>query len=661
MRNSEKIISQELSESLRSETLNSSSLANLSIETIISDHENAELDIGFSKLGKKTMKRKMKQKLKEEEEQKTLFKDLNHKERLLVLNGHTLLCIIYSALNICKSNIQLTDLIRFIREGHLSYFKCKNLLPEDHIEEGVPLSFQEHHNYSMINYETLRAQVTNFTKIMPDLSTSIRLPDILKLCQRYAEEMRLPKDFLKQVQRLIIFFPPVMPYQKDSSLIPNYEGRAMAFIIFALKLLFGLDDYREEEMSNAARNVNEALKTNNKKERLFVYKDWMNFIEYRQVVLEKFYYPTLFHPDYSNDKPFLAFNAMLASIEPTTKNLESQIITTRQKHRMTNKMQTKQQLLKQKQSYPQLDEKSLISFQSSFLPLSDNFQRVILFDPALSVSEDFTEQLCDPYLRPKVFVESCKSLGVELQTKISTIPKSFFLTKPQLIVGYLHKEVFELGIMTEADWRKDLEKRIGIESKLNKKEELTFHKNWLKETIEKRRGRRSLIKTKKAKKSCNRSRDNETQPQTFEEKNILSDSEDDDDDSLSDSDEILFDQSIDPELQELLHEKSSEFEKLTLITPDFNVWQLSFQIIQSNLKGSDEEMEKLPQNFRWLLNFGASILHQEPKTLYYQVLSIEHQYMHILEPVELMENIITYQDKSLKNFQKIIRKFEQEW
>lgn len=39
--------------------------------------------------------------------------------------------------------------------------------------------------------------------------------------------------------------------------LPNWEGRAMAHIIIALKLIFGVDDATEHRNSRVARRINE--------------------------------------------------------------------------------------------------------------------------------------------------------------------------------------------------------------------------------------------------------------------------------------------------------------------------------------------------------------------------------------------------------------------
>lgn len=56
-------------------------------------------------------------------------------------------------------------------------------------------------------------------------------------------------------ERLVALSPPKMKFC-DKSCIPNYEGRAMAFIIVVLKILLGLDGITEYEISNVADKIN---------------------------------------------------------------------------------------------------------------------------------------------------------------------------------------------------------------------------------------------------------------------------------------------------------------------------------------------------------------------------------------------------------------------
>lgn len=45
----------------------------------------------------------------------------------------------------------------------------------------------------------------------------------------------------------------------EQNFIPNYEGRAMAFIIVIMKILFGLDGITEFEISRVAEKINKLV------------------------------------------------------------------------------------------------------------------------------------------------------------------------------------------------------------------------------------------------------------------------------------------------------------------------------------------------------------------------------------------------------------------
>lgn len=80
--------------------------------------------------------------------------------------------------------------------------------------------------------------------------------------------------------------------------IPNWEGRALAFIIVALKMLFGLDDSTEKYQSKCASKVNQILTEERDRsdasepiKTLFVWQDWVEFIEFRNSFVAQHYFP----------------------------------------------------------------------------------------------------------------------------------------------------------------------------------------------------------------------------------------------------------------------------------------------------------------------------------------------------------------------------------
>lgn len=63
-------------------------------------------------------------------------------------------------------------------------------------------------------------------------------------------------------ERLIALSPPKMSFDRTKSCMPNYEGRAISFIIVVLKILLGLDGITEYQISRVAEKINRYVKRN---------------------------------------------------------------------------------------------------------------------------------------------------------------------------------------------------------------------------------------------------------------------------------------------------------------------------------------------------------------------------------------------------------------
>lgn len=111
--------------------------------------------------------------------------------------------------------------------------------------------------------------------------------------------------FAEFVLVLISRSPPVMRIEKKTTVIPNIEGRTVSFIIFALKLLFGLDGVAEEKLSRIVEKVNAQ---GNHKKSLFNFSKWLEYIEYRKAVIKEEHYPAQYTTkQYKNTPLFLDF------------------------------------------------------------------------------------------------------------------------------------------------------------------------------------------------------------------------------------------------------------------------------------------------------------------------------------------------------------------
>lgn len=199
--------------------------------------------------------------------------------------------ILYLALNQIGDDIQAGDMIRYIREGHLTFTKVTKFFPDN-------VKNQKHqNNFNISNsvapsHEFLRFGAENQAHL---LHVDLKQPNFHRLTKRYVEELSLPEEVHKMLETLLMLCPPEMKLRSKRGYrkFPNYEGRAIAMVLFAVKLIFGLDDKRETELSESAQKLNgkfNELKIDRK--RLFVWTDWMRFIEMRNLILAQCHYPT---------------------------------------------------------------------------------------------------------------------------------------------------------------------------------------------------------------------------------------------------------------------------------------------------------------------------------------------------------------------------------
>lgn len=219
-------------------------------------------------------------------------------DKLEALDSNVLLGIICLALNLTQDPMQCSDVIRLMREGHLSYHNIRHFLPENVKKEGQS-NFEALNRRGVFNHQTIRNMCG---KLFRD-TTIPRLirPDLVALVHRYVDELQLPVELKIYVEKLIAYHPPRMELTQEkvsvgwhktpAHVMPNYEARVISYIILALKMFFGLDDNREVKISNAAREINKQLPENSELH-LFVVEDWLKMLKCRQLVVEKHHLPS---------------------------------------------------------------------------------------------------------------------------------------------------------------------------------------------------------------------------------------------------------------------------------------------------------------------------------------------------------------------------------
>nr|CAD7447938.1 unnamed protein product [Timema bartmani] len=188
------------------------------------------------------------------------------------------------ASNVSIKNVK-SKLIRWITEGVLSYHNVSHFFPNlYHIKGMDGLIFgpivKEPTHFSLRVIGAKMAELIAVTTVPP--------PDILALVRRYILELQLPDQLLTYVKRLFAVSVPVLKF--NTTCIPNYEARAMAFIIVVLKLLLGLDGVTEHRISVTAGKINMLLGT--EEPLLFVWDDWVKYIECRKAFVSLYHFPT---------------------------------------------------------------------------------------------------------------------------------------------------------------------------------------------------------------------------------------------------------------------------------------------------------------------------------------------------------------------------------
>lgn len=206
-----------------------------------------------------------------------------------IITPMRLWAIVYLALRIHNQPIQLGDMLRYGREGHLSYYKLDHLLPPE-----LDLTANERNFLTQnveITHKGMRQIIASMAKLLG--VWNIVCPDFLSLVNRYCQELGLPRGIQLYTERLIALSPPKMIFDAKKSCIPNYEGRAMAFIIVVLKTLLALDGVTEYRISRIAEKINStAIERGLLNNKLFSFQEWQRYIECRKTILMHAHYPT---------------------------------------------------------------------------------------------------------------------------------------------------------------------------------------------------------------------------------------------------------------------------------------------------------------------------------------------------------------------------------
>ncbi|XP_022918397.2 TATA box-binding protein-associated factor RNA polymerase I subunit B [Onthophagus taurus] len=213
-----------------------------------------------------------------------------------VISRSKLFSLLYLGLLMNKQKIQLGDMLRFIKEGHLSFQHVDKFFPEELVEKKLNISsFTK--GPSFITHSMMRSNTVKLISYL-NIKNVVPVQNIVEMCERYCKELNLPDFIYSFVLNIISRSLPKFQYTFTSSL-PNYEGRAVGFIIFLLKILFGLDDSTEYEMSKLASTINLHLRSNHRK--MFNFHEWLLYIKYRHFIVCQNNFPASYNENWHDE------------------------------------------------------------------------------------------------------------------------------------------------------------------------------------------------------------------------------------------------------------------------------------------------------------------------------------------------------------------------
>lgn len=447
-------------------------VADLTVDQIMANRESV-VEIEFSNVGQKVLGNHPEHvknvRANPLVEQIRLLKG----EKSYYIKMETLLCIIYCALNISNSQIQLSDLLRFIQEGHVSLFDFRKFLPKSSIA-----SFQYHNNkFGITNrsvplIDQIRKRLNHFVKTIPDLWPCLKSPNLLDLSKRYITELCLPKDTVEMVGYLIKNYP--LDQTKFQFLL-NYEAIAIAYIIIALKFAFEFDGVYEKELQTLAEDINGEIEYSEiNAPKYFLFDEWLKFIEYRTIVMKRYYVPLMFHDEKKTNNEHFPIAEFLTTLrsktveeeddyyeeEPPTAD-ESKINAFR---KQVANMLT--ELLKQHDENPNKDrdEMPTIAFEPSMTPTKDYFEFIVKnYGEKLCLnmelaSSNFTETSLSYYFDPSPLIQKFTDLNFKIVYKKLPINNEF-----AVINGVQPTDPFKQNYKINFDIRKDEWKKIAKE------------------------------------------------------------------------------------------------------------------------------------------------------------------------------------------------------
>ncbi|KAF6041101.1 TAF1B [Bugula neritina] len=194
------------------------------------------------------------------------------------LNMNTLLCILYLGISLTSPIYTISDIIRWIKEGRLSYFNADKALPKD-----IKFVRKDHNMFSHLvlpTHYTLRILTANMARYLKFGNEDFPAMNIEKLCIKYMILLNLPGELVGLAINLIRSKRPHLrftPFNPELRMIgvPMYEAVALSYIIIVLRDLFGFHNRLHQHLSEYADKLQKDLPTDARP--LFNVEKWMQY------------------------------------------------------------------------------------------------------------------------------------------------------------------------------------------------------------------------------------------------------------------------------------------------------------------------------------------------------------------------------------------------
>lgn len=305
------------------------------------------------------------------------------------------------------------------------------------------------------------------------------------LVERYIKELCLPKDLSIFIERLINVLPPKFQMRVDGG-YPAYEARAMAYIIFSLKLLFGLDGHKEKYISICVKEVNRKIREFNNQYQenevdIFDWNGWVQYIEMRKLIISHF------NSDYS--KQFKQEPRLSQIIERIVEecNAEDEELYIRNyvkklplKHRRESMMSILETALK---SLSNDDVDYKLEFKPSLTPGTSNFKTILAYIDNMNETGknnlieipnymrcNFANYNIKAFVEPQHIINYFRSKGYRLdviELPLTTNRKYIGIFRPPksvykgLEASLLRAQKADFDI-SEEEWQKFVDKEVAI-------------------------------------------------------------------------------------------------------------------------------------------------------------------------------------------------------